>query len=118
MVGMDGFESRNARQLSGGESRRVALARALACQPEVLLLDEPMAYVDRGSAHIIGQLVVSLARGGTTVVIASHDDHFGESTADTVIRLLEGKVERIEAPPKEFPSGRPMSPSPLESGLP
>ncbi len=95
MVGLDGFESRNARQLSGGESRRVALARALACQPEVLLLDEPLAHVDRESAEIIEALVVSLSGRGTTVVMSSHDEQFGPRTESRVIQLLDGKVKRV-----------------------
>lgn len=95
MVGLEGFESRNARQLSGGEGRRVALARALACQPEVLLLDEPLAHVDKESAEIIETLVVSLSSRGTTVVMSSHDEQLGPRTESRVIRLLDGKVERI-----------------------
>jgi tungstate transport system ATP-binding protein len=87
MVGLDGFESRDARHLSGGEARRVALARALACQPEVLLLDEPMAHVDKQSAQIIESLVVSLSGQGSKV-----------------IRLLDGKVEKIVEGNGEAPS--------------
>ena len=77
MVGLQGFESRNARQLSGGESRRVALARALACQSEVLLLDEPIAHVDRASAEILESLIASLAAQGMTIVMSSHDERLG-----------------------------------------
>ena len=95
MVGLDGFESRNARHLSGGEARRVALARALACQPEVLLLDEPLAHVDKESAQIIETLVISLSSRGTTVVMSSHNEQLGQRTESRVIRLLDGKVERI-----------------------
>jgi tungstate transport system ATP-binding protein len=95
MVGLDGFESRNAKHLSGGEARRVALARALACQPEVLLLDEPMAHVDKESAQIIEALVVSLSGRGTTVVMSSHNEQLGQRTESRVIRLLDGKVEEI-----------------------
>ena len=95
MVGLDGFELRNARHLSGGEARRVALARALACEPEVLLLDEPLAHVDKGSAQIIEALVISLSSRGTTVVMSSHNEQLRQKTECRVIRLLEGKVEEI-----------------------
>jgi len=95
MVGLDGFESRNARQLSGGEARRVALARALACQPEVLLLDEPLAHVDKQSAEIIEALVVSFSARGTTVVMSSHNEQLRQKTESKVIRLLDGKVEKV-----------------------
>jgi ABC-type ATPase involved in cell division len=94
MVGLEGFASRNARRLSGGEARRVALARALACNPEVLLLDEPLAHVDRQSAEIIEELVISLAGRGTTVVMSSHNEQLGQRTESRVIRLLDGKLER------------------------
>jgi tungstate transport system ATP-binding protein len=106
MVGMEEFESRDARKLSGGEARRVALARSLACQPEVLLLDEPLAYVDKESARIIEALILSLASRGTTVVMASHNEHFGDGVARTVIRLADGKVEQVSgtsAGPGEVP---------------
>ena len=104
MVGLDGFESRDARHLSGGEARRVALARALACQPEVLLLDEPMAHVDKQSAQIIERLVVSLSGQGTTVVMSSHYEQLGQRTESRVIRLLDGKVEKIVEGNGETPS--------------
>lgn len=95
MVGLEGFESRNARQLSGGESRRVALARALACESEVLLLDEPIAHVDRGSAEILESLIASLAARGMTIVMSSHDERLGARLGGRVIYLEDGKVGRI-----------------------
>lgn len=94
MVGLEGFESRMARRLSGGEARRVALARALACKPEVLLLDEPLTHVDSHSAEIIEALVISLAGRGTTVVMSSHNEQLGQRTESRVIRLCDGKLEQ------------------------
>ena len=91
-VGLAGFESRTARKLSGGESRRVALARALACRPDVLLLDEPLAHVDRSSAAIVESLVVSLAAGGMTIVLSSHDERLGARLGAEVIYLQDGKL--------------------------
>jgi tungstate transport system ATP-binding protein len=91
-VGLTGFELRDARQLSGGESRRVALARALACDCEVLLLDEPLANVDQASATMIESLVTLLAAGGTTIVMSSHDEHLGTTLGARVIRLEGGKL--------------------------
>jgi len=96
MVGLEGFEARNARQLSGGESRRVALARALACQSEVLLLDEPIAHVDRGSAEILESLIASLAARGMTIVMSSHDERLGAKLGARVIYLEDGKVRTSE----------------------
>jgi tungstate transport system ATP-binding protein len=94
-VGLTGFETRNARRLSGGESRRVALARALACKPEVLLLDEPVANVDRASAALFELLVVSLAADGMTVVISSHDERLGERLGAKMIYLEDGKPSSV-----------------------
>jgi ABC-type lipoprotein export system ATPase subunit len=73
-VGLDKLADRRADRLSGGEQRRVALARALAPGPRVLLADEPTAHLDRLSGRMIIRLLESAAReGGTTIVSASHD---------------------------------------------
>lgn len=93
LVGLTGFQERDARALSGGEARRVALARALACRPQVLLLDEPMAHVDQKSAEIIEELIASQSQAGTTIVMASHDEHAGERLSSSMIRLQEGRIE-------------------------
>lgn len=91
-VGLEGFENRGARKLSGGESRRVALARALACKPEVLLLDEPEAHVDRTSAALLESLVASLAADGMTIVLSTHDELLGERLGAKAIHLEDGKL--------------------------
>jgi ABC-type lipoprotein export system ATPase subunit len=73
-VGLDKLAERRADRLSGGEQRRVALARALAPGPRVLLADEPTAHLDRLSGRMIIRLLETAAReGGTTIVAASHD---------------------------------------------
>jgi tungstate transport system ATP-binding protein len=105
MVGLAGFEARNARKLSGGESRRVALARALACQSEVLLLDEPIAHVDRESAAILESLIASLAAQGMTIVMSSHDERLGARLGGRVIHLEDGEVERMQGPLSASASG-------------
>lgn len=92
LVGLKGFEERNVRQLSGGEARRVALARALALRPEMLLLDEPLANVDQESAQVVEQLIASLPDLGTTVVISTHDPHQNERLEGDVIQLLGGRL--------------------------
>ena len=100
-VGLIGFESRTARRLSGGESRRVALARALACKPEVLLLDEPIANVDRVSSALIESLVLSLVADGMTIVMSSHDERLGARLGAEVIYLEDGRLNRS---PEQRPS--------------
>jgi tungstate transport system ATP-binding protein len=92
MVGLKGFESRNARQLSGGQASRVALARCLACKPDVLLLDEPLAQTDRESAEILTSLIASLPRQGITVVMSSHDEFLAQELHCNIIQLAKGRI--------------------------
>jgi energy-coupling factor transporter ATP-binding protein EcfA2 len=91
-VGLSGFEERNANGLSGGEARRVALARALACDPEVILLDEPLAYVDELSTRLIENLVVTLVDRGVLVIVSSHDSTLGTRLKGRTIRLFGGQL--------------------------
>jgi ABC-type Mn2+/Zn2+ transport system ATPase subunit len=91
---MAGFEERDATALSGGEARRVALARALACRPEVLLLDEPLTHVDQESSTIVENLIASQSRAGTTIVMASHDEHVEHRLPSSAIRLYQGCIDR------------------------
>ena len=72
-VGLESFRDRDARELSGGEAQRVAMARALALDPEVLLLDEPLANIDRETAGMLEAVIASLPSRGTTVVMTTHD---------------------------------------------
>jgi len=88
-VGLQGFRDRKARELSGGEAQRVAMARALALNPEVLLLDEPLANIDRGTAGLLETVIASLPARGTTVVMTTHDpDHPGRLNGESI--HLEG----------------------------
>ncbi len=87
-VGLNGFETRRARTLSGGESRRVALARALVLKPKVLLLDEPAAGLDDDSLSLLEANLAALSEAGVTVIMATHD-------ADQA-RRLNGEVFRLE----------------------
>jgi len=95
-VGLDGFERRRAGGISGGEKQRVALARALALAPSVLLLDEPTASVDPEGRPRIEELLREAARGGTTVIMASHDLQTGYRLCDRLLRLDAGRVVPVE----------------------
>lgn len=92
-VRLDGLARRTHRELSGGERQRVALARLLALEPDVLLLDEPTAHVDRANARLIEAIIRDLhATTGMTVVLASHDRRQARTLADRVVTLLDGQL--------------------------
>lgn len=93
-VGLAHLADRRAPTLSGGETKRLALARALAIDPEVLLLDEPTAHVDTASRAITERIIKDLhAEGNTTICFATHDlDHAYRLTA-TFHTLVEGRLQ-------------------------
>ena len=90
-VRLPGFESRDARRISGGEQQRVSLARALVLNPKILLLDEPTANLDSENASIISDVIAGEA-GARSIVIASHDLARVGMLAGRVIQLEAGKI--------------------------
>jgi tungstate transport system ATP-binding protein len=93
VVGLEGYRNRNARTLSGGEAQRVALARSLVLEPDVLLLDEPTANLDPVSTAKIEQLISYIARQhNTTMIMATHDMSQGQQLADRIGVLLNGRL--------------------------
>lgn len=93
MVGLAGFENRKARQLSAGEAKRVALARALVLKPRVLLLDEPTANIDKQNVQVFETLLKKInAERRTTTIFTTHDLSQAYRLADKVIFLLNGKI--------------------------
>lgn len=92
-VGLSGFEHRQARTLSGGESQRVALARSLALDPDVLLLDEPANHLDRQSVQRIKEIVLHLNRSlGKTIILATHNLAEVKETARSLVHIFQGRV--------------------------
>lgn len=88
LVGLEGFASRDVAGLSGGEAKRVALARSLAPEPKVLLLDEPLTGLDRELHDRLTLEVAAILRSvGTTAVWVSHDRGEAETVADRVVLL-------------------------------
>ncbi|MBW6507983.1 MAG: energy-coupling factor ABC transporter ATP-binding protein [Desulfuromonadales bacterium] len=90
--GLSGFEGRSARELSGGEAQRVAMARALALQPAVLLLDEPLANVDSETSSLLLQVIRSLPKAGTSVIMTTHDPRHQSDLNSITIHLENGCV--------------------------
>ncbi|HEX5485413.1 MAG TPA: ATP-binding cassette domain-containing protein [Limnobacter sp.] len=81
-----------ARSLSGGEKQRLALLRALACKPALLLLDEPSASLDPQATFLIESLVSRASRAGVKVVLISHDQGQVGRLADEVVFVHKGRV--------------------------
>jgi sulfate transport system ATP-binding protein len=102
LVQLEGFGDRFPAQLSGGQRQRMALARALAPEPKVLLLDEPFGALD---ARVRSELRTWLRRlhdeTRTTTVFVTHDQEEAMDVADSVVVMNRGRVEQI-APPREL----------------
>jgi tungstate transport system ATP-binding protein len=89
-VGLSDLAQRPARRLSGGEQQRLALARALARDPEILLLDEPTANLDPAATRGVEEIVLMAAQSGIKIVMASHDLGQVRRLAGEVIFLVRG----------------------------
>jgi phospholipid/cholesterol/gamma-HCH transport system ATP-binding protein len=93
MVGLDGFQNHYPARLSGGQRKRVALARAIALDPEVILYDEPTTGLDPIRSDIINELILKLKRElGVTAVVVTHDMKSAYKVGDRVIMLHNGRV--------------------------
>ncbi len=95
LVGLTGYEHRRIDELSGGEQQRVALARALAPRPRLLMLDEPLAAVDRERRTDLASELHRIIRAtGTATLLVTHDLDEAFTLADSVVILDHGRVER------------------------
>ena len=92
IVGLEGFEQRQAEELSGGEVQRVALARALVFKPELLLLGEPTANIDSSSLHGYELLLSRLPNYGVTVVFSTHDLDQSKRMGAEMLRIENGRM--------------------------
>jgi polar amino acid transport system ATP-binding protein len=87
--------------LSGGMKQRVAIVRALAMEPDVMLFDEPTSALDPEMVGEVLQVMTDLAKEGMTMVVVTHEMGFAKSVANRVIFIDEGVIKE-EASPKEF----------------
>lgn len=98
-TGLAPFASQKPARLSGGQQKRVALARALVRRPQLLLLDEPFSALDAVAASQLRQVVLDLHRAwGTTTLLVSHHPADVTSLADRVIHLNQGRIEADRSP--------------------
>lgn len=105
-VGLAGSADQNALSLSGGEAQRVAFARALAVDPEVLLLDEPTSNLDPRNTAILEAAVRRAKVRGAGVVVATHDMHQAERISDRVGFLYDGAMVELGPPERVFENPR------------
>ena len=90
-VGMDGRAHHRPSEMSGGQQQRVAIARAIATSPPIIMADEPTGALDSKTGKHVLEILRELYRGGTTILLITHDDGIA-ATARRVVRLSDGKI--------------------------
>ncbi|MBV7339559.1 ABC transporter ATP-binding protein [Chloroflexi bacterium TSY] len=99
LVSLEGYEDRSIFELSGGERQRVALARSLAPQPRLLMLDEPLGSLDRTlREELMTELSVILKQVGVTALYVTHDQEEAYAVADRVVVMNRGMIAQIGTP--------------------
>lgn len=99
LVGLSGFESRPGTQLSGGQAQRVAVARALACKPDVLLMDEPFSNIDAKLRESMrAELRLLQRRLNFSILFVTHDQVEALALSDRVAVMRAGRIEQIGSP--------------------
>lgn len=95
-VKLSGFEQRDINTLSGGEQQRVALARSLAPNPQLVMLDEPIASIDRSlREHLLGEIRQILQELHLTAIYVTHDQEEAFSISDRIVLMRNGSIEQI-----------------------
>ena len=90
-VGMDDRAHHRPGEMSGGQQQRVAIARAIATSPPIIMADEPTGALDSKTGKHVLEILRDLYRGGTTILLITHDDGIA-ATAKRVVRLSDGKI--------------------------
>lgn len=103
LVKMEGFARRRVTELSGGEQQRVAMARALAPQPRLLMLDEPLGALDRAlKESLLEELRRILRQTAIPAIYVTHDQQEAFAIADRILLLREGQIVQAGTPPEVF----------------
>jgi len=105
-VGLAGRENSYPRQLSGGQQQRIAIARALAMQPSVLLFDEPTSALDPELVGEVLAVIKDLAASGTTMLVVTHEMQFAREVASRVVFMDGGRIIEQGAPVEFFANPR------------
>ena len=100
-VGLSDKANSYPAELSGGQKQRVAICRSLIMDPEIMLLDEITAALDPEMVHEVLNVVLDLAKNGTTMMIVTHEMAFAEAVADRIV-FLDGGVIVEQGAPDEF----------------
>jgi len=95
LVGLSGRGDRPARKMSGGEQQRLALARALAKDPDILFLDEPTASLDPAATKAMEEIISGIAARGIKVVMATHDLGEARRLAGEIVLMHRGRIVEI-----------------------
>ena len=101
-VGLPDKAEAYPKQLSGGQQQRIAIARALAMNPEVMLFDEPTSALDPEMVGEVLQLMKELADDGMTMVVVTHEMGFAREVATRVLFIDEGKIQEENTPDEFF----------------
>jgi iron(III) transport system ATP-binding protein len=110
LIGLQGYETRMPNQLSGGQQTRVALARALAIKPAIVLLDEPFSALDEALRDDLRSDVINLLRSSkTTAILVTHDREEALVSADVVALMRAGKIVQQGSPEAVY--SKPISPA-------
>ena len=92
VVGLRNKADAWSRHLSGGQQQRIAIARALALNPRVILFDEPTSALDPELVGEVLDVIKKLARSGTTLVVVTHEIGFAREVADQVVFMVDGRI--------------------------
>lgn len=96
LVSLEGYNKRYPHELSGGQKQRIALARALAIEPSVLLLDEPFSNLDANLKESVRDLVMTIQRKlNITTIMVTHEKEEAMMYSDKIAVMIDGKIEQI-----------------------